>query len=94
MIRDRLACQSRRGLRDLARIAGGHSHTRRGVLLIASGAGSAVRRHLLATAAAAALLAAMPAHAQDATWSTAPGSSDFNTAANWNPASGRRPSPA
>ena len=28
----------------------------------------------------------MPARAQDATWSTAPGSSDFNTAANWTPA--------
>jgi len=40
---------------------------------------------LLTTAAAAALLAAIPAHAQDATWSTAPGSSDFNTAANWTP---------
>src|SRR5262245_14621884 len=40
--------------------------------------------HLLTTAAA--LLAAMPAHAQDATWSTAPANSDFNTAANWMPA--------
>src|SRR5262245_56333373 len=86
MIRERLACQSRRGLRDLGRIAGGRSHTRRGVLLVASGAGSAMRGHLLATTAAAALLAAMPARAQDATWSTAPGSSDFNTAANWTPA--------
>jgi autotransporter-associated beta strand protein len=28
----------------------------------------------------------MPARAQNATWSTAPGSSDFNTAANWTPA--------
>src|SRR5262245_1192612 len=45
-----------------------------------------MRAYLLATTAAAALLAAMPAHAQNATWSTAPGSSDFNTAANWNPA--------
>src|SRR5262249_30355659 len=52
----------------------------------ASGAGGATRRHLLATAAAAALLAAIPAHAQDATWSTAPANSDFNTAGNWNPA--------
>src|SRR5262245_43948754 len=43
-----------------------------------------MRTHLLTTAAA--LLAAMPAHGQDATWSTAPGSSDFNTAANWTPA--------
>src|SRR5262245_65539628 len=45
-----------------------------------------MRTHLLTTAAAAALLAAMPAHAQDATWSTAPVNSDFNTAANWTPA--------
>src|SRR5262249_413968 len=45
-----------------------------------------MRAHLLATTAAVALLAAMPARAQDATWSTAPGSSDFNTAANWTPA--------
>src|SRR5215510_11892026 len=43
-----------------------------------------MRTHLLTTAAA--LLAAMPAHAQDATWSTAPANSDFNTAANWMPA--------
>src|SRR5262249_37585994 len=86
MIREGLACQSRRGLRDLGRIAGGDSHTRRGVLLIASGRRRTMCRHLLTTAAAVALLAAMPAHAQNATWSTAPGSSDFNTAANWNPA--------
>src|SRR5215472_15763506 len=45
-----------------------------------------MRAHLLTTTAAVALLAAIPAHAQDATWSTAPGSSDFNTAANWTPA--------
>jgi autotransporter-associated beta strand protein len=45
-----------------------------------------MRAHLLTTTAAVALLAAMPARAQDATWSTAPGSSDFNTAANWTPA--------
>src|SRR5262245_17722910 len=45
-----------------------------------------MRAYLLATTAAAALLAAMPARAQNATWSTAPGSSDFNTAANWTPA--------
>jgi len=41
---------------------------------------------LLTTTAAVALLAALPARAQDATWSTAPGSSNFNTAANWTPA--------
>src|SRR5215831_6165140 len=45
-----------------------------------------MRAYLLATTAAAALLAAMPAHAQNATGSTAPANSDFNTAANWNPA--------
>src|SRR5215510_1620940 len=45
-----------------------------------------MRAYLLATTAAAALLAAMPAHAQNATWSTAPANSDFNTAANWMPA--------
>src|SRR5256886_6658323 len=28
----------------------------------------------------------MPARAQDAPWSTTPGSSDFNTAGNWTPA--------
>jgi hypothetical protein len=42
--------------------------------------------YLLTTAAAAALLAAMPAHAQDATWLLNPGSGTFNTATNWNPA--------
>src|SRR5262245_62107572 len=46
--------------------------------------GGAMRAHLLTTAAA--LLAAMPAHALDATWSMAPVNSDFNTAANWTPA--------
>ena len=76
MIRDRLARQSRRGLRDLGRIA--HCAFRNG--------GGAMRAHLLTTTAAVALLAAMPARAQDATWSTAPGSSNFNTAANWTPA--------
>src|SRR5262249_22149652 len=49
------------------------------------GGASGMRAYLLATTAAAALLAAMPARAQDATWSTAPGSSDFNTASNWTP---------
>src|SRR5438876_12131007 len=76
MIRDRLARQSRRGLRDLGRIA--HCAFRDG--------GGAMRAHLLTTTAAVALLAAMPARAQDATWSTTPGSSDFNTAGNWTPA--------
>src|SRR5262249_6905050 len=42
-----------------------------------------MRTHLLTTAAA--LLAAMPVHAQDATWSTAPANSDSNTAAIWRP---------
>src|SRR5215831_18611515 len=45
-----------------------------------------MRAYLLATTAAAALLAAMPAYAQDATWLLNPGSSTFNTATNWNPA--------
>jgi autotransporter-associated beta strand protein len=76
MIRDRLARQSRRGLRDLERIT--HCAFRSG--------GGAMRAHLLTTTAAVALLAALPARAQDATWSTAPGSSNFNTAANWTPA--------
>jgi autotransporter-associated beta strand protein len=48
--------------------------------------GGAMRAHLLTTTAAVALLAATSAHAQNATWSTTPGSSDFNTAANWTPA--------
>jgi hypothetical protein len=47
--------------------------------------GGAMRAHLLTTTAAVALLAATSAHAQNATWSTTPGSSDFNTAANWTP---------
>jgi fibronectin-binding autotransporter adhesin len=45
-----------------------------------------MRTHLLATVAAVALLAALPAHAQDATWLLNPGSGNFNTAANWTPA--------
>src|SRR5262245_7924413 len=44
-----------------------------------------MRAYLLATTAAAALLAAMPACAQDATWSQTPSSGNFNTAGNWNP---------
>jgi autotransporter-associated beta strand protein len=45
-----------------------------------------MRAYLLMTTAAVALLAAMPAYAQDATWSQTPSSGDFNTAANWTPA--------
>jgi hypothetical protein len=46
-----------------------------------------MRTHLLSTAvAAAALLAATSALAQDATWLLNPGSGNFNTAANWTPA--------
>jgi hypothetical protein len=45
-----------------------------------------MRTHLLSTVAAAALLAATSAHAQDATWLLNPGSGSFNTASNWNPA--------
>src|SRR5215472_14337135 len=50
------------------------------------GAASGMRAYLLATTAAAALLAATSAHAQDATWLLNPGSRTFNTATNWNPA--------
>ena len=45
-----------------------------------------MRTYLLSTVAAAALLAATSAHAQDATWLLNPGSGSFNTATNWNPA--------
>ena len=48
-----------------------------------------MRAHLLTTTAVMALLAAMPAHAQHARCDLAalvPGSGDFNTAGNWNPA--------
>ena len=45
-----------------------------------------MRAHLLTTTAAVALLAATSAHAQNATWNTTPSSGDFNTAANWTPA--------
>jgi hypothetical protein len=52
-----------------------------------------MRTYLLTTTAAVALLAAMPAHAQDATWSSSPtvagpigGTFDYASAANWNPA--------
>jgi hypothetical protein len=47
--------------------------------------GGAMRAHLLTTTAAVALLAALPARAQDATWLVNPGSGNFNTAANWMP---------
>ncbi len=45
-----------------------------------------MRAHLLTTTAVMALLAAMPAQAQDANWRVIPGSGDFNTAGNWSPA--------
>jgi len=45
-----------------------------------------MRTYLLSTVAAAALLAATSARAQDATWLLNPGSGSFNTATNWNPA--------
>ena len=45
-----------------------------------------MRAHLLTTTAAVALLAALPARAQDASWLFNPGSNTFNTAPNWNPA--------
>jgi uncharacterized protein with beta-barrel porin domain len=45
-----------------------------------------MRAHLLTTTAVMALLAAMPAQAQDANWRLTPVSGDFNTAGNWSPA--------
>ena len=45
-----------------------------------------MRAHLLTTTAVMALLAAMPAQAQDANWRLSPVSGDFNTAGNWSPA--------
>jgi len=45
-----------------------------------------MRAHLLTTTAVVALFTAMPARAQDATWLLNPGTSNFNTAANWTPA--------
>ena len=91
MIRNPLAWrQCRRATREVRRQPSnrsrGHPRAQGGSLLIGSAGLGAMRAHLLTTAAAAALLGAMPAHAQDATWSTAPGSSDFNTASNWTPA--------
>ena len=41
---------------------------------------------VLISAAAIASLAAAPAYAQDATWLLNPGSGNFNSAANWTPA--------
>jgi autotransporter-associated beta strand protein len=45
-----------------------------------------MRTYLLTTTAVMALLAAMPAQAQDANWRLSPVSGDFNTAGNWSPA--------
>src|SRR5258707_12208444 len=70
MIRDRLARQSRRGLRDLGRIAGGYSHTRRGLVLMAStGLG------------ALAMLAPEAARATDGTWQGP--TAEWTTGTNW-----------
>jgi hypothetical protein len=57
---------------------------RLGVQAFRSG-GGAMRAHLLTTVAAAALLAGMPAHAQNATW-TGSGGGNWNTNGNWSPA--------
>jgi autotransporter-associated beta strand protein len=70
MIHDRLARQSRRGLGDLGRIAGGYSHTRRGLVLIAS-----------AGLGALATLAPEAARAIDGTWQ-GPGT-EWTTGTNW-----------
>src|SRR6201997_4144286 len=48
--------------------------------------GGAMRADLLTTTAPVALLAATSARAQNATWNATPSSGDFNTAANWTPA--------
>jgi len=45
-----------------------------------------MRGYLLAMPVAVALLAPMPAQAQNATWQFTPGTADYNTAANWSPA--------
>src|SRR5262249_60717054 len=60
-------------------------HLRRGA--------SGMRAYLSATTAAAALLAATSAQAQDATWLLNPGSRTFNTATNWKPAVGATNTP-
>jgi autotransporter-associated beta strand protein len=43
-------------------------------------------RAVLLASSALCLASALPAAAQDATWSSTPGSGDYNTAANWTPA--------
>ena len=45
-----------------------------------------MRTHVLMAAAVVTWLAAMPVYAQDATWLLNPGAGDFNSAANWTPA--------
>ena len=45
-----------------------------------------MRAYLLGMPVAVALLAPMPAQAQNATWLFTPGTSDYNTAAKWSPA--------
>jgi outer membrane autotransporter protein len=40
---------------------------------------------IVSTFALGAIMVPQPGHAQDATWTTAPASGDWNTAANWNP---------
>jgi hypothetical protein len=45
-----------------------------------------IRELFLGIVAATTLLAVMPARGQDATWLLTPGSVDYNTAANWTPA--------
>src|SRR5437868_8500300 len=42
-------------------------------------------RTVLLASSALGLASALPAAAQDATWSSTPGSGDYNTAANWTP---------
>jgi autotransporter-associated beta strand protein len=53
---------------------------------VKSGAWAARRLRAVLLASSALCAVAVPARAQDATWLAAPGSGDFNTAANWNPA--------
>src|SRR5262245_22763078 len=45
-----------------------------------------MRSYLLAMPVAVALLAPMPAQAQNATWLSTPGPSDYHSAASWSPA--------
>jgi autotransporter-associated beta strand protein len=70
MILDRLACQSRRDLRDRGRIAGSHSLTWRGLLLMAS-----------AGVGALAMLAPKAARATDGTWQGP--TAEWTTGTNW-----------